>query len=385
MSGPLEGLKIVEMAGIGPVPFAGMLLADLGASIVRVDRLRAADVGLPDRIPPRFDVMARGRRSIAVDLKGEPGRRVVQRLVHGADVLMEGYRPGVMERLGLGPEPCLASNPRLVYARMTGYGQSGPMRDAAGHDLNYISLTGALHAIGPADGPPVPPLTLVGDFGGGALLLAVGILAALRVARETGKGQIVDTAMTEGASYLMAPYYGLLAAGHWQDARGANILDGAAPWYRTYATRDKRHVAVSAIEKRFYDALVAGLGLDPATLPEQHDRARWPELAKILAAAFRKRTREEWAAHFAEREACVTPVLTIGEAPHHPHLAARGAFVSPGGVPQPAPHPRFSTTPTAAPGSPPVRTGANTRAVLAEHGFSPAEIAALIAAGTCGE
>lgn len=382
MSGPLAGLRVVEMAGIGPVPFAGMLLADLGASVIRVDRLQAADVGLPDAIAPRFDVMARGRRRIAVDLKSEPGQRVVQRLVHNADVLMEGFRPGVMERLGLGPEPCLANNPRLVYARMTGYGQSGPLRDAVGHDLNYISLSGALNAIGPAEGPPSPPLTLVGDFGGGAMLLAVGILAALRVAAGTGKGQVVDTSMTEGASYLMAPYFGLLAAGLWQDARGANMLDGAAPWYRTYATRDRRYVAVSAIERRFYAALIDGLGLDMATLPEQHDRARWPELALRLAAVFAQRTRDEWAQHFAGREACVTPVLAIGEVPHHPHLVQRGAFMARDGVPQPAPQPRFSATPAVA-GAPPVAAGADTREVLAENGFSQAEIEALIAQGTC--
>src|SRR5262245_47300629 len=275
--GPLRGVRIVEMAAIGPVPFAAMLLADMGADMVRIDRRQDADLGLPAR-EPRFNVLHRGRRSVAVDLKHPAGRTVVLRLAAQADVLIEGFRPGVMERLGLGPEPCHQRNPRLVYGRMTGYGQTGPMARRAGHDINYIALAGVLHGIGRAGESPTPPLNLVGDFGGGGMMLAFGVLAALIDARQSGQGQVVDAAMVDGVAYLMAMFHGLYAQGYWRDARGENTLDGGAPWYDTYRTKDGKHVAVGAIEGRFYDELLQKLGLDGAKLPSQHDRQAWPRL-----------------------------------------------------------------------------------------------------------
>jgi alpha-methylacyl-CoA racemase len=347
--GPLAGLKVVELAGIGPGPHAAMVLADLGAEVVRVDRPSGGlRIGDPDAPDPTL----RGRRRVAADLKDPAGRETVLRLVEHADVLMEGYRPGVTERLGVGPADCHARNPRLVYGRMTGWGQDGPMADRAGHDINYISLTGALHAIGRAGERPVPPLNLVGDFGGGSMLLVVGVLAALWEAQRSGQGQVVDAAMVDGSSLLVQMMWGLRGQGLWADTRESNLLDGHAPFYDTYTCSDGRHVAVGAIEGRFYAALLAGLGLDDEELPGQHDPAGWPVLRSRFAEVFATRTRDEWAEVFAGTDACVTPVLSFAEVPSHPHLAARGTIVERDGVPQAAPAPRFSRTSTEVPEAP---------------------------------
>jgi alpha-methylacyl-CoA racemase len=348
-AGPLRGVRVVELAGIGPGPHAAMVLADLGADVVRIDRpsggLRLGD---PDQPDPTL----RGRRRVAADLKDPAGRETVLRLVERADVLIEGYRPGVAERLGVGPDACHARNPRLVYGRITGYGQDGPLAQQAGHDINYVSLTGALHAIGRPDDRPVLPLNLVGDFGGGSMLLLVGVLAALWEARSSGRGQVVDAAMVDGASLLMQMTWAFYGQGEWADTRGANLLDGGVPYYDTYACADGRHVAVGPLEPRFYAQLLAGLGLDPADLPAQDDRAGFPTLRARFTDAFATRTRDEWVAVFDDTEACVTPVLALGEVADHPHLKARGTVVVPDGVPQAAPAPRFSRTPAALPGPP---------------------------------
>ncbi len=341
-TGPLAGLKVVELAGIGPGPHAAMILADLGADVVRIDRPSGGlQLGSPDTPDPTL----RGRRLVAADLKDDAGRETVLRLVERADVLVEGYRPGVTERLGVGPADCHARNPRLVYARMTGWGQDGPLARHAGHDINYISLTGALHAIGRPGERPVPPLNLVGDFGGGSMLLVIGVLAALWEAERSGRGQVVDAAMVDGASLLSQMFWGFLAQKTWIDEPGVNLLDGGAPFYDTYTCSDGRHVAVGAIEPQFYAALLAGLGLTDAGLPHQFDRERWPETAERFAGIFATRTRDEWAAAFAGTDACVTPVLAFGEVAGHPHIAARRTIVENDGVPQAAPAPRFSRTP----------------------------------------
>ncbi|WP_141278822.1 CaiB/BaiF CoA transferase family protein [Pseudonocardia hydrocarbonoxydans] len=347
MAGPLAGCKVVELAGIGPGPHAAMILADLGAQVVRVDRpggLQLGDASAPD---PTL----RGRRRVAADLKSPEGVETVLRLVEKADVLIEGYRPGVTERLGVGPEQCHARNPKLVYARMTGWGQDGPMAPRAGHDINYISLTGALHAIGRAGERPVPPLNLVGDFGGGSMLLVVGVLSALWEAGRSGQGQVVDAAMVDGASLLSQMFWGFLAQKFWIDEPDSNLLDGHAPFYDTYTCADGRHVAVGSLEPQFYAALLAGLGIDPAELPAQFDRERWPELRARFTEAFASRTRDEWAAVFESTDACVTPVLAFGEVAAHPHIAARSTIVESDGVPQAAPAPRFSRTPSTVPGT----------------------------------
>jgi alpha-methylacyl-CoA racemase len=379
--GPLAGFRIVEMAGIGPAPFAATLLADMGAEMIRVDRRESADLGLPGR-EPRFDVLHRGRRSLAVDVKSEAGRAVVRRLAAKADALIEGFRPGVMERLGLGPDVLLQANPRLVFGRMTGFGQDGPMAQAAGHDIDYIALAGALHAIGRKEGP-VPPLNLVGDFGGGGMFLAFGVVCGLLEAKKSGKGQVVDAAMVDGAAYLMAGIYGLFSQGSWLDQRGANFIDGGAPYYDVYATKDGKWLAVGAIEKRFYEELIEKLGLAGKDLPKQHDRKRWPELKARIAAAIATRTRDEWEKAFEGSDACVAPVLAMGEVAGHPHNRARSTFVERDGVLQPGPAPRFSRT---APelGSAPVPRGADSEAVLADWGFTPAEIAELRRTGIVG-
>jgi alpha-methylacyl-CoA racemase len=341
-SGPLAGLKVVELAGIGPGPHAAMVLADLGADVVRVDRPgRGADAGA--------DPTLRGRRRLAADLKDPADKAAVLDLVARADVLVEGFRPGVTERLGLGPDDCLARNPKLVYARMTGWGQDGPLAQRAGHDINYISLTGLLHAIGRPGERPVPPLNLVGDFGGGSMLLLVGVLSALWEAQRSGHGQVVDAAMVDGASLLGQMFWGFLAQKAWVDEPGVNLLDGGAPFYDTYTCADGRHVAVGAIEPQFYAALLEGLGLTGAELPAQHDRDRWAELKAHFAEVFATRPRDEWAEVFAGTDACVTPVLAFGEVAAHPHLAARSTIVEPGGVAQAAPAPRFSRTAAAVP------------------------------------
>jgi len=364
--GPLAGVRIVELAGIGPGPFCGMLLADLGAEVIRIDR----PGGPPSPVPVDKDVSNRGKRLIVVDLKHPRGAEVVLRLAAASDALIEGYRPGVAERLGVGPAACWARNPRLVYGRMTGWGQDGPLAQSAGHDIAYIAVTGALHAIGRAGGPPQVPVNYLGDFGGGSMFLALGILAALLEARETGRGQVVDAAIVDGAAALQAMTYGLLAAGGWTDQRGVNLLDTGAPFYDVYETADGRHMAVGALEPQFYARLVELLFAPegpPGDLPGQHDRARWPRLRELFAARFAQRSQQDWATVFDGSDACVAPVLSLTEAQHHPHLAARGTFTEVNGVIQPAPAPRFGTGPGAPdrlePG-PIARTGAHTREVL---------------------
>jgi alpha-methylacyl-CoA racemase len=373
--GPLNGVRVVELAGIGPGPFAAMLLADMGADVDRVDRTANVEAARPST-----DLLARGRRSVAVDLKQPAGAEVVLRLVERADVLVEGFRPGVAERLGVGPEACLARNPALVYGRMTGWGQDGPLAARAGHDIDYIALAGALHPIGPADGPPTVPLNYIADFGGGGAFLAFGVACALVERARSGRGQVVDAAMVDGVAVSSAMVHGLLAAGAWTDQREANLLDGGAPFYRCYRTGDGGFVAVGALEPQFYAELLDALELDPQAWP-QHDRGRWPQLAATLAERFARRTRAEWAAHFDGSDACVAPVLTLTEAPAHPHLAARGTFVEHEGLVQPAPAPRFSRTPPTLTG-PPVLPGQHTDEVLAEAGFDEGEIAALRRRGT---
>jgi len=368
--GPLRGVRVLELAGLGPAPHACMLLADLGASVLRIDR-PGGGPGIGGT------VIGRGRTSVALDLKSPDTVELVLRLVEGADVLIEGWRPGVAERLGLGPDACLVRNPRLVYGRMTGWGQDGPLAPRVGHDINYLSLTGALAAIGEPGRKPVPPLNLVADFGGGSLFLLLGVLAALVERAGSGSGQVVDAAMVDGVSSLQAMTYGMRAEGLWRDERGANLLDGGAPFYDTYECADGGHVAVGALEPAFWATLVATLGL--ADLPEQYERSRWPELRARLAGEFASRTRDEWAAIFADVDACVTPVLTLGEAPDHPHLRARGTVVEVGGVPQPSPAPRFSRTPAGLDGSPP-----EAASVLADWGLGPDEVDRLVTAGVVG-
>jgi alpha-methylacyl-CoA racemase len=367
-SGPLAGITVIELAGLGPAPHACMQLADLGAEVVRVDR--------PGSTP--FAVLDRGRRSVALDLKSDGAAEVVLRLAEQADVLVEGFRPGVAERLGVGPEACLSRNPRLVYARMTGWGQHGPLAPRVGHDLNYASLTGALAAIGEPGRKPVPPLNLVADFGGGSMLLVTGVLAALVERGASGQGQVIDVAMVDGVNTLLAMTYGFRSAGMWTDERGANLLDGGAPFYDTYRCADGGYIAVAALEPQFWAVVVETLGLqDP---PEQYDATRWPELRALLTDAFAARTRDAWAEVFADLDACVSPVLTVGEAAAHPHLAARDAIVEVDGVAQPAPSPRFSRTPGAL--TTPARpAGHDTRDTLRDWGFADDEVTALEAGG----
>ncbi|GLZ12396.1 CoA transferase [Actinomadura sp. NBRC 104425] len=363
--GPLSGVRVIELAGIGPGPFAAMLLADLGADVVRVDRASSATRGT-DPVPADF--LGRGKRSIAVDLKNERGRDVVLRMVERSDVLIEGFRPGVTERLGIGPDACLARNPALVYGRMTGWGQEGPLARSAGHDIGYIAVTGALHAIGRAGGPPQVPMNLLGDFAGGSMYLVVGVLSALLEARASGRGQVVDAAIVDGTSHLSTFIHSFLAGGMWRDERGVNLLDTGAPWYDVYETADGEHVAVGALEPQFYAEFLERLGLADAGLPDRGDPANWPELRERFAAAFKSRTRDEWAEIFLPGDGCVAPVLSLREAAEHPYNTAREVFVERGGHRQPAPAPRFSRT---APeiGGPPPAPGADTRAVLAELGF----------------
>jgi alpha-methylacyl-CoA racemase len=374
VTGPLDGVRIVELAGIGPAPFAAMVLADLGADIVRVDRAGGGS-GFA-----RMDVMNRGRRSVAVDLKHRDGVEVVLRLAAESDVLIEGFRPGVAERLGVGPEPCRDRNPRLVYGRMTGWGQDGPYAAEAGHDITYAAVAGALAHIGRAGQPPTPPLNLVADFGGGGMLLALGVVSAVLSARETGHGQVVDAAMVDGVALLMAPFFMALRSGFFTNERGTNLLDSGAPFYDSYACADGRYVAVGALEPQFYAALVAGLGLDAASLGEQNDKANWPAMRERFAATFLTRTRNEWVAHFAGRDACVAPVNTTEETLADPHLVTRGTVVELDGVPQPAPAPRFSGTPVAV-DRPAPEAGEHTDEILAGLGYAPDAVAALRAAG----
>lgn len=377
-SGPLAGIRVLELGGIGPGPFACMLLADLGAEVVRIDRPAGFDGGAP--VAERFNLLHRGRRSIALDLKHESARAAVLRLVRAADIVIEGFRPGVAERLGLGPDDCRDANPAVVYGRMTGWGQSGPLAAEPGHDINYISLTGMLHAIGPKGGPPAIPLNIGGDFGGGSLYLIMGVLAAFIERQRSGLGQVVDAAMLDGSASLMTIFYGLLASGYWKDERAANRLDSGAPWYGVYRTADDQWLSIASNETRFYRNALRVLGLADEHLPDQHDRARWPEVRRIFEQRIRTRTRDEWMSLAAGQDACFTPVLSMAQAPTHPHAAARGTFVEVDGIVQPAPAPRFSRTPGAI-RNPPPAPGADTQDVLTEWGFSPADVASLRQAG----
>jgi alpha-methylacyl-CoA racemase len=378
MAGPLAGFRIIEIAGIGPGPFCAMMLADLGAEVLRVDRAEKAK--LPRMPGPNLDFLARGRRCAAVDLKSPAGVEVVLRLVEKADGLIEGFRPGVMERLGLGPDACLARNPGLVYGRMTGWGQDGPLAKVAGHDLNYIALTGALHSIGRPDAPPPPPLNLVGDFGGGGLLLAYGILAALLERTKSGKGQVVDAAMVDGAAALMAIIFGAHASGWWKDERWSNMLDGGAHFYDCYETADGKYVSIGSIEPQFYAILLDKLGLAHEDLPKQMDRSAWPKLKERFAALFKTKTRDEWCRIMEGTDICFAPVLSLAEAPEHPHMKARGTFVEVDGVQQPGPAPRFSRT-AAKIERPPAHPGEHTDEALADWGFASDELAKLRESG----
>ncbi|MFE5770543.1 CaiB/BaiF CoA transferase family protein [Streptomyces sp. NPDC056485] len=356
--GPLAGVRVVELAGIGPGPFAAMLLADLGADVVRVDRPGGGGLA----VNPAYDVTNRGKRSVLVDLKSAEGPARVLDLVERADVLIEGFRPGVAERLGVGPAECHARNPKLVYGRMTGWGQDGPLAHTAGHDIAYIAVTGALGMIGNPGEPPAVPANLVGDYAGGSLYLVIGVLAALQHARTPGgAGQVVDAAIVDGTAHLTAMIHGMMAAGGWQDRRGANLLDGGCPFYGTYETSDGGYMAVGALEQQFYDTFTELLGIGDRA-PARKDPARWGELREAVAARFKSRTRQEWTAVFEGSDACVAPVLSLGEAPHHPHLAARATFTDFGGITQPAPAPRFSATPSAV-ASGPALPGAHTESV----------------------
>ncbi len=350
MSGPLAGMRVIELAGIGPAPMCAMLLADLGATVLRIDRPSPPERGVAQ--PLGTQVLLRNRQTLLLDLKVPAARDLMLRLVGDADALVEGFRPGVMERLGIGPQECLVRNRRLVYGRVTGWGQDGPLAQAAGHDLNYIALAGALHGIGRADGPPSVPLNLIGDFGGGALYLAFGVLAAILHARQTGRGQVVDAAMVDGVASLLGMAYGMRAAGVTTDARGTNLLDGGAYFYDTYQCADGEWIAIAALERRFHDELLQRIGLDAADFPAQSDRARWPEARSQLAALFATRTRAAWCKVLEGTDACFAPVLSLSEAAEHPHLRARGTHLTIDGVLQPAPAPRFSATPPDAPRAP---------------------------------
>ena len=375
--GPLQGVRVVEIAGIGPGPFCAMMLADMGAEVVRVDRAQGVS-GLPGN--NQFDLINRGRRSVGVDLKHADGVETVLRLVEHADALVEGFRPGVAERLGIGPDACHERNPRLVYGRMTGWGQDGPMAQAAGHDINYIALAGALEPIGRAGERPLPPLNLIGDFGGGGMLLAFGIACALVDSQRSGKGQVIDAAMVDGAAVLMTFVHGLRSMGFWEDGRGTNLLDTGAWFYEVYETGDGKFVSVGSLEPQFYAELLRLSGLDQEDLPAQMDRDTWPDMKERLADVFRTKTRDEWCQIMEGTDVCFAPVLAMGEAPDHPHNRARGTFVEVGGVIQPGPAPRFSRTSPQISGPPPI-PGQHTDEVLAGWGFSATEIEKLREAG----
>jgi alpha-methylacyl-CoA racemase len=382
MSGPLDGIKVVELAGIGPGPFAGMMLADMGADVLRVDRAQAVRPGTGTEAPkPSADLLARGRRSVGVDLKQPDGVDTVLRLVDVADVLIEGFRPGVTERLGVGPDVCLSRNPKLVYGRMTGWGQDGPYATAAGHDINYIALSGTLHAIGRRGEGPVPPLNLVGDFGGGGMLLAFGVVSALVERERSGKGQVIDAAMVDGAALLATFMHGLVQAGVWSHERGTNMLDTGAPYYDTYECSDGKYVSIGSIEAQFYAELLrlSGWGDDP-DLPAQNDMSQWPAMKERVAAMFRTKSRDAWCALMEHTDVCFAPGLTTDEAYGHPHNVARQTFVDVQGFTQPAPAPRFSRTPGAI-SRPPARPGEHTDEALSSWGFELDDIAKLRAAG----
>ena len=375
--GPLTGTRIIELAGIGPGPFCGMLLADMGAEVIRVDRA----TGRPRRAQ---DVLTRGRRSIAVDLKSDRGRAVILKLCESSDALFEGFRPGVAERLGVGPADCMARNEKLVYGRMTGWGQEGPMAQAAGHDINYISLVGALHAIGEAGGKPVPPLNLVGDFGGGGMFLAFGLVCALLEAQKSGKGQVVDAAMVDGAATLMAMFFTMRASGAFKTDRGTNLLDGGAHFYGTYETSDGRYISLGSIEPQFYALLVEKAGLDPERFSAQMDQSRWVEFKSELTEVFKTRTRDEWCDIMEGTDVCFAPVLELDEVHRHPHAQARNAFVDLEGVLQPAPAPRFSRSEVAVSHGSRL-PGEDTVEVLGDAGFAQAEIDELLNSGAVAQ
>ncbi|HSI61294.1 MAG TPA: CaiB/BaiF CoA-transferase family protein [Ideonella sp.] len=379
--GPLHGLRVIEFASIGPGPMCAMLLADQGADVIRIDRLVQDPGGIP--VDPCFDVVGRGRRSLALDLKAEAGREAALRLVAGADVLVEGWRPGVAERLGLGPAECHARQPGLVYGRMTGFGQAGPLAQAAGHDINYIALAGALHAIGPGgEGrPPLPPLNLAGDFGGGALYLAFGLMAALFERQRSGQGQVVDAAMVDGVSSLMSFFHGLAAAGAWDTGRrGANLIDGGAPFYASYATADGKFIAIGPLEPKFFAVLAERIGLDARFVAGQYERGLWPAMREALAAIFMTRSRAAWCELLEGGDACFAPVLSLAEAADHPQARERQAFIEVAGLRQPAPAPRFGRSQAQPPRPAPV-PGQHSRELLAEAGLAETEIAALLASG----
>ena len=376
--GPLTGVRVIEIAGIGPGPFCAMMLADMGADVVRVDRASAVRGGDPDR--PPLDLLNRGRRSVGVDLKLPEGVETVLALVGDADALLEGFRPGVAERLGIGPEDCLARNPSLVYGRMTGWGQDGPYASAAGHDLNYIALAGALHGIGRQGEPPVPPLNLVGDFGGGGMYLAYGMVCALLEARTSGQGQVVDAAMVDGAASLMTAFFGMAFSGFWSEQRGTNMLDTGAHFYNVYETADGKYISLGPIEPQFYAELRERLGLAGPEWDQQMDRSRWSDLKEKLAAAVAQRTRDEWCELLEGTDTCFAPVLSLAEAPEHAHNLERGTFTEVAGVVQPGPAPRFSRTPGAI-RRPPPHAGQHTDEILADLGLGPDAIAALHESG----
>lgn len=376
--GPLSGLTVIEMAGLGPVPMAGLVLCEMGARVVRIERLSKEQAFL--NLPPQFDLDRYGREIVRIDLKHAEGVALVLRLAVAADALLEGFRPGVMERLGLGPDAALAANPGLVYGRMTGFGQHGPLASRAGHDLTYLALSGVLHAIGPEGGRPVPPLNLVADYGGGAMFLVAGVLAALLEKARSGKGQVVDAAMVDGASMLAAPFFGFLAAGIWRDRRGSNLLDSGTPFYDTYECADARHVAVACLEPQFFAEFCRLLPLDDRFAAAQYDQRLWPQMRAAIAGRFRERPRDEWAALFEATDACVAPVLSLGEAPAHPHNRARQAHVTAGGLTRPAPAPRFSRTPGAVSGE----ARRDIAATLAGFGIDAAEAEQLASEGIVG-
>ena len=386
--GALDGLRVIEMAGIGPAPFCCMLLADMGADVLRIDRLTAADLGVP--LPSKFDLLNRSKRSAALDLKSEQGLATVRELIAKADVVVEGFRPGVMEKLGLGPDVCLGLNPRLVFGRMTGWGQDGPLSQSAAHDLNYIALSGVLNSIGRKGQAPAVPLNVIGDFGGGSLYLAMGILAGVIQARVSGKGQVVDAAIIDGVASLLTMQYGLKQMGLWSDDRGAGLLNGGAPFYDVYETKDGLHVSIAAVEKRFYEELLERIGLNAddlpneegryaAELPEQNDQASWEHMRERFAEIFKTRTRAEWCEILEGTDACFAPVLDMDECVTHPHNAARNMYVEVKGVLNPQPAPRFSRTPSEIK-CPPPKSGADTEAALSDWGLSEDQIASLKAA-----
>ena len=369
--GPLSGYRIIELAGIGPGPMCAMLLSDMGADVLRIDR--TADAGLGIATDTKYALLNRGRRSVALDLKKPQAIEAVLKLVEKADGLIEGFRPGVTERLGIGPDVCLKRNPRLVYGRMTGWGQEGPMAHAAGHDINYIALSGALHSIGRRGEAPVPPLNLVGDFGGGALYLALGMVAGILETQKSGKGQVVDAAMVDGAASLMTAIYGMHGSGFWNDNRGDNILDTGAHYYDVYETKDGKFVSIGSIETKFYDELLELSGLKREELARQNDRNAWPAMKQKVAACFKTKTRDEWCKIMEGSDVCFAPVLSMAEAPRHPHNKHRGTFVEEGGVVQPGPAPRFSRTPSKIQ-RPPARPGEHTEEALRDWGFSASDL-----------